>query len=216
MLPLNQYTKNIRHDFMKATFGEKEAHKNPFIQFERWLEDAVKGAVQEPNAMVLSTANKKGKPTSRVVLLRGLKSHCFTFFTNYQSKKGAEIQENPYACLLFFWPELERQIRIEGKIVKATDLVSNAYFASRPHESQIGACASPQSTVIKNREVLEKNTVLLQEQYPTKVPRPKNWGGYVLQANYYEFWQGRESRLHDRICYSLQKNKTWKKQRVAP
>lgn len=212
---LNEYTKNLRREFVKESFDEKDANSNPFKQFEIWFEEAIKSDVNEPNGMVLSTVTKKGRPSSRIVLLRGLKEHGFNFFTNYESRKGIELKENPYAALLFFWPELERQIRIEGKVVKAPAGISDEYFSQRPRYSRIGACASPQSKVLKNRQELEKMVDAINAKYSKDVPRPKSWGGYILKATYYEFWQGRESRLHDRICYNL-KNKKWVKQRLAP
>ena len=215
MASLNEYTKNLRHDFLKASLDEKDANKNPFKQFANWFSAAAKSEVAEPNAMVLSTVTKTGKPSSRVVLLRGFEDNTFTFFTNYESRKGKNLKENKYACILFFWPELERQVHIEGKIEKTSAKISDAYFASRPLYSRIGACASPQSKVLKNRKELEKMVLAINAKYTTDVPRPKNWGGYTLKATYYEFWQGRESRLHDRICYNI-KNKKWVKQRLAP
>ena len=215
MNSLNEYTKNLRRDFVKTSFDEKDADNNPFKQFEIWFEEAVKSKANEPNGMVLSTVTKKGKPSSRIVLLRGLDNHGFNFFTNYLSRKGKEIKENPYACILFFWPELERQVRIEGKIVFAPKEISDEYFSLRPRQSRIGACASPQSKVLKSRAELEKMVHAINAKYSEDVPRPKNWGGYILKATYYEFWQGRQSRLHDRICYSL-KGKKWVKQRLAP
>jgi pyridoxamine 5'-phosphate oxidase len=215
MHSLNEYTKNLRRDFVKTSFDEKDADNNPFKQFEKWFEEAVKSDANEPNGMVLSTVNKKGRPSSRIVLLRGLDNHGFNFFTNYTSRKGKDLKENPYGCLLFFWPELERQVRIEGKIVFAPKEISDEYFSLRPRQSRIGACASPQSKVLKNRAELEKMVDAINAKYSEDVPRPKNWGGYILKANYYEFWQGRQSRLHDRICYTL-KGKKWQKQRLAP
>lgn len=215
MNSLNEYTKNLRRDFVKTSFDEQNADNNPFKQFEVWFEEAVKGKAAEPNGMVLSTVNKKGRPSSRIVLLRGLGNNGFNFFTNYNSRKGRELKQNPYACLLFFWPELERQIRIEGKIEIASEEISDEYFALRPRNSRIGACASPQSKVLKSRKELEKMVDAINAKYTEDVPRPKNWGGYVLKATYYEFWQGRQSRLHDRICYTL-KGKKWVKQRLAP
>ncbi len=215
MESLNEYTKNLRRDFTKTAFDEKDAHNNPFKQFELWFEEAIKSKANEPNGMILSTVNKKGRPSSRIVLLRGMQNNGFNFFTNYDSRKGKELKENPYGCLLFFWPELERQIRIEGKIEIAPAAISDEYFALRPRNSRIGACASPQSKVLKNRQELEKLVDAINAKYTADVPRPKNWGGYILKANYYEFWQGRQSRLHDRICYNL-KNKKWVKQRLAP
>lgn len=212
---LNEYTKNLRRDFVKASFDEKDADPNPFKQFEKWFHEAVRSECHEPNAMVLSTATKKGKPSSRIVLLRGLDDHGFNFFTNYQSRKGRELKENPYASLLLFWPEMERQIRIEGKVEFAPKEISDQYFAARPLQSRIGACASPQSKALKNRRELEKLVEAINAKYNDDVPRPKNWGGYILRATYYEFWQGRSNRLHDRISYRL-KNKKWVRQRLAP
>jgi len=212
---LNEYTKNLRHDFLKANFNEKDANSNPFKQFEIWFNEAVKSDLPEPNAMTLSTATKKGKPSSRIVLLRGLKNHGFNFFTNYYSRKGNELKQNPYASLLFYWPELERQIRIEGKVVFAPAKISDEYFDLRPRTSRIGAWASPQSKVIDGRKELDKMVSEFVTKFTEEIPRPKNWGGYILQANYYEFWQGRQSRLHDRICYTLKGGK-WKKERLAP
>ena len=216
MNSLNEYTKNLRYDFQKANLTEKDAHANPFRQFEKWLHEAVKSGIHDPNAMVLSTSTKKGKPSSRVVLLRGLGGHGFNFFTNYTSRKAKEIKENPYASLLFYWPELERQVRIEGKIIVAPAHVSDEYFNSRPRISRLGAWASPQSAVIKGRKELENLVSLYGEEFKDEeIPRPKHWGGYILKATYYEFWQGRSSRLHDRIAYTF-RNGRWKKQRIAP
>ena len=212
---IHEFTKNLRHDFLKASFNEKDANNNPFKQFEKWYEEAVKSDLHEPNALTLSTSSKKGKPSSRIVFLRGFEKHAFVFFTNYTSRKGTDLKENPYASMLFYWPELERQIRIEGKVVKAPIAVSDDYFAKRPRNNRVGAWASPQSQVIKNRRVLKNLVSEFVVKFTEEIPRPKHWGGYILQAHYYEFWQGRESRLHDRICYQL-KNKKWIKQRLAP
>jgi pyridoxamine 5'-phosphate oxidase len=165
--------------------------------------------------MVLSTSTKKGKPSSRIVLLRGLKLHGFNFFTNYTSRKGKELKENPHASILFYWPQLERQVRIEGKVEIAPADISDDYFNTRPRASRLGAWASPQSQVLNNRKELDKLVSQTEEKFQEEIPRPKNWGGYILKATYYEFWQGRQSRLHDRICYTL-KNGKWKKQRLAP
>jgi pyridoxamine 5'-phosphate oxidase len=216
MNSLNEYTKNLRHDFLKASFNEKDSDINPCKQFENWYEQAVKGELSEPNAMSLSTATKDGKPSSRIVYLRGFENGEFILFTNYHSRKGEELLENPYASLLFYWPELERQVRIEGVIEKTGKEVSDAYFAARPGNSKIGAWASPQSKVLKDRSELDSLVREFTTKFKEEIPRPDNWGGYVLKANYYEFWQGRASRLHDRICYTLQTNKEWKKERLAP
>ncbi|HEX7412917.1 MAG TPA: pyridoxamine 5'-phosphate oxidase [Bacteroidia bacterium] len=215
MESLNEFTKNLRHDFLKASFDEKDADNDPFKQFEKWYAQTVTGGLHEPNALTLSTATKKGKPSSRIVLLRGFEKHGFVFFTNYDSRKGDELKENPYASLLFYWTGLERQVRIEGKIIKTPVTISEEYFAERPLGNKVGAWASAQSKVLKNRAVLENLITQYTEKFKEEVPRPKHWGGYILQATYYEFWQGRESRLHDRISYTL-KNKKWLKQRLAP
>lgn len=215
MNSLNEYTKSLRHDFQKANFGEKDAHANPFRQFEIWLDEAVKSGLHEPNAMVLSTSTKKGKPSARVVLLRGLKGHGFNFFTNYKSRKGNELKENPYASLLFYWPDLERQVRIEGKVIVAPPQISDEYFRSRPRISRLGAWASPQSSILKSRKELDALVSQYGEKFKNDIPRPKDWGGYILKADYYEFWQGRQSRLHDRISYTLTSGR-WKKARLAP
>ena len=216
MNSLNEYTKNLRRDFLKASFDEKDAHNDPFIQFENWYAQTIEGKLVESNAMTVATATKEGKPSARIVFLRGYENHGFTFFTNYQSRKGEELLENPYASLLFYWPELERQIRMEGIIEKASKEVSDAYFAARPQNSRIGAWASPQSSVLKDRHELENLVSEYTTKFKEEIPRPDNWGGYVLKASYYEFWQGRASRLHDRICYTQQVNGEWKKERLAP
>ncbi|MGZ3895015.1 MAG: pyridoxamine 5'-phosphate oxidase [Bacteroidia bacterium] len=215
MHSLNEYTKNLRHDFLKASFNEKDANNDPFKQFVKWYGEAVESGMHEANAMTLSTATKKGRPSARIVFLRGYEKHGFVFFTNYGSKKGNDLKENPYASLSFYWPALERQVRIEGKVVKAPEKISDAYFAGRPRNSRIGAWASPQSKAIKGRKELEDLLSEFEVKFKEEVPRPKSWGGYILQANYYEFWQGRQSRLHDRICYEM-KGKKWVKKRLAP
>jgi pyridoxamine 5'-phosphate oxidase len=171
----------------------------------------------EPYAMTLSTVNKENRPSARVVLLRDLSTGGFTFFTNYLSRKGHDIAVNPFAALNFFWPDLERQIRIEGKIVTLAAADSDAYFASRPRGSQIGAWSSPQSELIESRELLEQNVEQFTQQFEGKeVARPAHWGGYCLIPDYIEFWQGRESRLHDRICYFQHSDGSWVRSRLAP
>ena len=212
---LRLYINSLRHDFSKQSLSENDVNKNAIVQFEQWFKEAVNAKVNEPNAMTVCTATKEGKPSARILLLRNFDENGFVFYTNYDSRKGHEIEANPYCSILFFWPELERQIRIEGKIEVAPAAISDEYFALRPRTSRIGACASPQSKVLKNRQELEKLVDTINAKYTTDVPRPKNWGGFILKANYYEFWQGRQSRLHDRICYNL-KNKKWVKQRLAP
>ncbi len=217
MEDLNKYIRDLRHDFSQMQLNEEDMSHDPSLQFEKWFAQAVKSAVNEPNACVLSTATKEGKPSGRVVLFREFKDNQFGLFTNYNSRKGKELQENPFACLTFFWPELERQIRIEGLVEKSTQEASDKYFYSRPRTSRIGAWSSPQSNILKNREELEHLVTGFDKRYPDEdVPRPEFWGGYLLKVNYYEFWQGRPSRLHDRISYTLQEEGTWKIERLAP
>lgn len=213
---LERYIEQLREDFTSGAFSEKEANENPFNQFHQWLQQAVDAKVAEVQAMHLTTVSQDNKPSSRIVYLREFENNQFWFYTNYNSRKAQHLQHNPNASLTFFWPELERQIRIEGTIQKATAEQSDAYFNSRPYESKIGAWASQQSHLLKSREELEKKVEELQKQFtPETIKRPEHWGGYVLTANYYEFWQGRKSRLHDRICYELKNNK-WNISRMFP
>jgi pyridoxamine 5'-phosphate oxidase len=189
---------------------------NPIVQFQYWLNEALRAGVAEPTAMVLSTATIDGKPSSRVVLLKNLDHDGFTFFSNYESKKGIQISKNPNGSLLFYWPQLERQVRIEGKILRTLRHVSDEYFQSRPEGSKIGAWASPQSRRVPNREYLDN----LQRDYlelfrNRTLERPENWGGYKLLPELIEFWQGRENRLHDRFEYTLNGN-VWEIYRLAP
>jgi pyridoxamine 5'-phosphate oxidase len=208
---------DIRREYKRETFSEKDVESNPFQQFTKWWNEAINSSIDEVNAMTLATADKQGFPTARIVLLKGYDERGFVFFTNYLSRKGREIDENPNATLLFFWKELERQIRIEGRIEKVDDKESDEYFHSRPLGSQIGAWSSPQSEVISDRSILENNVHQYELQFAGKspIPRPPHWGGYRLIPTYIEFWQGRESRLHDRIVYQFE-NKDWKIQRLAP
>jgi len=211
-----EYIQNLRQDYRHASLTETDIDENPFKQFEKWFKDAVTSQLFEPNVMTLATAGLSGKPTARILLLKGFDEHGFIFFSNYDSKKGKELEENPYAAMVFFWAELERQVRIEGVISKVNEDTSSAYFHSRPKGSQIGAAASPQSSIIPNREVLEEQVALLTEKYSDQeVPRPLNWGGYQLKPTHIEFWQGRSSRLHDRIAYT-EVNGTWVINRLAP
>jgi pyridoxamine 5'-phosphate oxidase len=213
---LKELVHNLRHDYLTTTLEKETARQNPFEQFELWLADAVEKQIYEPNAMVLSTATAGGKPSSRVVLLRGFGDSGFVFYTNYKSRKGLEIQENLNAALLFYWAEIERQVRVEGTIAKIKEKDSDAYFASRPRESRIGAWISPQSCVIENRDVLEKKFNELARQWEEKtITRPPDWGGYALKPEIFEFWQGRESRLHDRLLYTKVKS-DWEIERLAP
>lgn len=216
MSNLREEIKKLREDFMKHTLSEADVKKNPFEQFELWLGQAVESKVREVQAMVLSTVSPAGRPSSRIVYLREFDNNHFWFYGNYNSKKASHLATNENASLNFFWPTLERQIRIEGTVVKCDSMHSDHYFYNRPRESQIGAWASHQSSALKSREELEKLVEQYTKEFEGKdVPRPEFWGGWVLRADYYEFWQGRKSRLHDRISYTLN-DKDWLIQRLAP
>lgn len=207
----------IRKEYTKEELDVSIVNSSPILQFKAWFEEAMASNVTEVNAMVLSTVSPENKPTARVVLLKGFDEHGFSFYTNYESKKSRQLALNPNGCLTFFWAELERQVRIEGIIEKVSVKESDEYFAVRPKGSQIGAWASPQSKVIESRSVLEKNQQDLEQKYTDKtVDRPAHWGGYVLKPTLIEFWQGRHSRLHDRINYELQLDNSWKIDRLAP
>ncbi|HEY0176209.1 MAG TPA: pyridoxamine 5'-phosphate oxidase [Pedobacter sp.] len=207
---------NLRQDYRAAELAEADVDKNPFTQFGKWFKEALDARLYEPNVMTLATADLTGKPTARILLLKGFDENGFVFFTNYASLKGKQLEENPQASMVFFWPELERQVRIDGIVTKVTEEESTAYFHSRPAGSQIGAMASPQSTVIPNREILEERVKELTAAYAKKeVPRPEHWGGYLLKPDHIEFWQGRPSRLHDRITYTSV-NGVWTINRLAP
>ena len=202
-----------RRNYHRHELTERKISPNPYEQFSWWLEDATSDGILEPSAMVLSTATKDGKPSSRVVLLKAFDENGFIFYTNYHSRKGKEISENNSACLLFFWDKLERQVRIEGTIEKIEAQLSEKYFSSRPFESQLSAIVSEQSEEVPSREYLEDKLLALQKA--GEVTRPENWGGYIFKADYFEFWQGRASRLHDRIVFDLE-NGAWKIKRLAP
>ncbi|MEQ8364883.1 MAG: pyridoxamine 5'-phosphate oxidase [Cyclobacteriaceae bacterium] len=208
---------DIRTDYSKTTLDITSVEKNPFTQFEKWFQQAIDSRALEPNAMNLATLSENGRPTSRIVLLKGIENAQFVFYTNYQSQKGKELELNPACALNFFWPELERQVRIEGVVSRVSAEASDAYFQSRPRASQVGAWASPQSTLIKERTLLEERVVQIEEKYKDLkvLPRPKQWGGYGVTPLEIEFWQGRPSRLHDRIVYTLVDDK-WKINRLAP
>ena len=199
-------------DYTHGTLDETQMLESPIDQLRVWLGDARDQI--EPNAMTVSTVAENGKPSSRVVLLRGLSAAGLTFYTNYESRKGAEITATGAACLSFWWGALERQVRIEGGITKVSTEESDAYFASRPLESQLASAASPQSQVV-TRSDLEARVAALRLEHPVSVPRPAHWGGYVVTPDYLEFWQGRKARLHDRIAYSL-RDGAWQRSRLAP
>ncbi|MBK8194271.1 MAG: pyridoxamine 5'-phosphate oxidase [Lewinellaceae bacterium] len=208
---------DIRRSYALESLSKNDVSPDPIAQFGHWFREALNSDLPEPNAMTLATATRDGKPSARTVLLKGFDDQGFVFYTNYESRKGRELAENPNVALLFAWLELERQIRIEGTVEKVSREASLHYFQSRPKGSQIGAWASPQSRVIESREVLEKNVdALLNEHAQSDVlPLPPFWGGYLVRPLVIEFWQGRESRLHDRICYTKTSG-AWQITRLAP
>jgi pyridoxamine 5'-phosphate oxidase len=208
---------DIRKDYKLQTLSEKGILKDPYAQFNKWWQEVLNSGIDEPNAMTLATAAADGMPDARIVLLKGFDEKGFAFYTNYNSIKGQQLLENPRAALVFFWKELERQVRISGLVSLAPANMSDDYFNSRPEGSRIGAWASPQSEPIDNREWLEANEQRIKELWTgNKIPRPGHWGGYVVKPVKMEFWQGRPSRLHDRIQYSLQNTGAWKIERLAP
>ncbi len=213
---LSTYINQLRHDFSKMSLDESMVDTDPIKQFNAWFHAAVDGKVNEPNAMVLSTVDAENRPSSRVLLMRNYDDNGFVFYTNYNSRKAKNIDQNNNASMLFFWPELERQVRIEGTLVKQTAEESDRYFNSRPRGSQLGAWTSPQSEIITDRKALEDELAIIEKKFEGKeIPRPEWWGGYVLVSDRIEFWQGRLSRLHDRICY-MKEVGGWKIVRLAP
>lgn len=208
---------DIRKEYKLQTLSEDDVSKDPIAQFDKWWQEAVHSGIDEVNAMTLATTTADGMPDARIVLLKGFDAAGFTFFTNYDSAKGQQLLENPRATLVFFWKELERQVRISGLVSLTSEKVSDDYFNSRPEGSRLGAWASPQSKPIESREWLEANEKKLREEYAGgPVTRPPHWGGYLVKPVRMEFWQGRPSRLHDRISFSLQGNGKWKIERLAP
>lgn len=206
----------IRNEYQQEAFGKKQVDSNPFKQFSTWMDMAINSGIKEPTAMALSTVGKNMQPSSRMVLLKEIRNDAFIFYTNYESKKGKQIEQNHLGCLLFYWPELEKQIRIEGRIEKASKEISEEYYLTRSAKRRIGAWASPQSKEIPNREYLEKKQEEFEEKFEGKpIQKPENWGGYILIPYTIEFWQGRANRLHDRIEYYLDDN-DWQIRRLAP
>ncbi len=206
---------DLRKDYTQA--GLEQGDLSPFRQFELWFDQALAADLLEPNAMTLATVTATGKPDARIVLLKGFDARGFVFYTNYRSQKGQELAVNPYAALVFLWGDLERQVRVVGRVEKATDLEADTYFQSRPLGSRLGAWASTQSEVIPDREVLEARMKALEAEYQgQEIPRPNHWGGFRVVPTEMEFWQGRPSRLHDRLRYQLQENGDWQIDRLAP
>ena len=212
----NEEITMLRVDYTLKEFGEKDVADDPVAQFRTWFNEAVDARVNEPNAMTLATVGKDHRPSARIVLLKGFSDKGFTFFTNYNSHKGEQIRANPNVALVFCWLELQRQVRIEGVISKLSGQESDEYFYSRPLGSQIGAIVSPQSSIISSRQVLEQKYEALQKDPESaQIQRPENWGGYIVKPNLIEFWQGRTSRLHDRLEFKRNED-TWVRNRLAP
>jgi len=205
----------LRRNYDKGTLDEADVDADPFRQFARWFEDAHAADLMEPNAMTLATADAAGRPSSRMVLLKGVDARGFVFFTNFESRKGREITANPRASLLFWWDKLHRQVRIDGGVETIPVEEADSYFHSRPYGSRIGAAASPQSRVIASRAELEERFRAIETEYPESPPRPAHWGGYRVVPDHFEFWQGRESRLHDRLVY-IPESRGWRIERLAP
>ena len=207
---------DLRKSYERAELSETESHSDPLRQFDRWLNEAIKGEVPEPNAMTLATVGSNLRPSTRIVLIKGYDESGIVWYTNYQGRKGLELAGNPWAALQFHWVEMERVVRIEGLVEKVSDTESDEYFHSRPLDSRIGAWASPQSQVISGRSVLVANAARYGARFLLQPPRPPHWGGYRLKPDHWEFWQGRKSRLHDRLRYSLQSDGGWLRERLAP
>lgn len=207
---------DLRRQFVLGALSESEVAADPISQFQRWFDEAVVAKMPDPNAMTLATVDADGQPSARIVLLKGLDASGFTFFTNYESRKGLDLLANPRAALLFHWVQLERQVRIEGEVRKVDEAESDAYFASRPLGSRLGAWASEQSREVASRAVLEQREADFRQRFGDEPPRPPHWGGYRLMPNWIEFWQGRASRLHDRIGYRRQDDGSWRIVRLSP
>ena len=212
----SQAIADLRKSYERAELNEEASQADPLLQFDQWLKEAIAAEVPEPNAMTLATVADNGRPSTRIVLIKGYDERGITWFTNYDSRKGQELAANPFAALQFHWVELERVVRIEGRVEKVSAEESDAYFNSRPLDSRIGAWASPQSQVIAGRSVLVANAAKYGAKFLLQPPRPPHWGGYRLTPDNWQFWQGRKSRLHDRLRYTLQADAQWLRERLAP
>jgi pyridoxamine 5'-phosphate oxidase len=207
---------DLRKEYSRASLSESSVSADPFAQFAKWFNEAVAAKIPEPNAMSAATVGANGRPSSRILLVKHFDQRGFVWFTNYDSRKGRELQKNPFAALLFHWAELERQVRIEGRVERIAAEESEAYFHSRPLKSRLGAVASHQSELISDRETLEARYADAAQQYGDHPPRPEQWGGYRLMPDSVEFWQGRRSRLHDRILYTMEQDGSWQRRRLQP
>ena len=207
---------DLRKSYERAELSESDSHAQPIDQFDKWMKEAIHSEVPEPNAMTLATVASNLRPSTRVVLIKDYDASGIVWYTNYQGRKGQELAGNPFAALQFHWVEMERVVRIEGVVEKVSDAESDAYFHTRPLDSRIGAWASPQSQVISGRGVLVANAARYGAQFMLQPPRPPHWGGYRLKPDTWEFWQGRKSRLHDRLRYTKQTDDSWLRERLAP
>lgn len=206
----------IRQEYSRHSLAPEDCLDDPLAQFSRWLDEAIASKVNEPTAMNVATVGEDGRPSARLVLLKGIEQRRFVFYTNYESRKGRQLAAQPFAALTLFWPELERQVRIEGRVERVAPEVSDAYFASRPYQSRVGAWASRQSQALDSPRTLLARAARYAAQYVGGVPRPENWGGYAVTPDRIEFWQGRPSRMHDRVLYLLDEQGRWVKSRLYP